>query len=173
MNLAAAKKPAQNIGSVADWGKTLGLTRQAAFSRVRKHGIPYVAKAKIDFTVANAICEASMNPKEQDRVALSRNGGTAAIERPVSELGKLQMERERIRIKREQAELEELEGKLVQIDEVRAYESAMFAQVRSAMLVIGSELRDDLAALTNPAQIEALINGRVNQALLKLAAWKP
>lgn len=169
----AHNPPAQTVGTVAQWAKTQGITRDTAFKRVRAHNIPYVANGKIDFSVADAICDASMNPKKMDAVAASRNGGAAAVERPVSELGKLQMERERIRIKIDQAQLDELEGKLVPLDTVRAYESAMFAQVRSSMLVIGSELRDDLAGLTDPAQIEKMINGRVNQALMKLAAWKP
>ena len=49
----------------------------------------------------------------------------------------------------------------------------MFAQVRTAFLAIGSELRDDLAANDDPVKCEKLVNTRINQALAKLAAWQP
>jgi hypothetical protein len=66
-----------------------------------------------------------------------------------------------------------MQGKLVPLDTVRAYEAAMFAQIRSALLVIGPELRDDLAGMSNPAQIEEMITKRIHQELAKLAAWRP
>jgi len=92
---------------------------------------------------------------------------------PPSQLGILQLQREALRVRREQLLIGELERRLVPLETVRAYEAQMFAEIRSALLTLGPDLRDDVAAMDQPAKVEALINAKVNLALARLAGWRP
>lgn len=167
----APNQPTQTIGTVAQWAKKEQIARQVAQQRIDDHGIPFVSPGLIDFDVADSIWQASMNPAKQEaKLARKANG---IPKRAVSELGKVQIERQKLLIQKEKLLIQEMQGKLVPLDTVRAYEAAMFAQIRSALLVIGPELRDDLAGMSNPAQIEEIITKRIHQELAKLAAWRP
>ena len=173
---AQANPTVQELGSIAEWAVRHNISEQGAKARIKVHNIPLAADGKLDFTLADAIWDASSNPKEQARKAKAANGAGGLVPdptRPVSELGKVQIERERLRIRDAELDLAEREGRLVALDAVRAYESQMFARIRGELLVIGSELRDDLAGMTDPVRIEEVINTRVKQALSKLAGWKP
>lgn len=55
------------VGSVAEWAKRHGISRQAAYKRIREHGIPQLSGGKIDFDAADARFAASVNPLQQQR----------------------------------------------------------------------------------------------------------
>lgn len=169
MSTAANPQP-QTVGTIAAWAKQQGITPSVARRRMKTHGIPFTDTGEVDFALASAISSESLDQDQQKRAQGKKpktvqNGLGGSIQ-PVSELGK-------IRLRREQVELDELEGKLVRLDAVREYETQMFAKIRSSLLAIGSELRDDLAEETDPVRVEAIVNTRINQALAKIAEWTP
>lgn len=178
------------LGSVEDWAKSQGISRQAAYKRIREHGIPYHSPGRLDMDAADQIWEASVNPaKQRGGVA----GGEAAAEvhqsglfgdddgpaaSPAdpaarSVLARVQIQREILRIKREKLTIEQMEGSRVPLADVRAWEAQAFAAVKNALLVIPAELCDELAEETNPARCRELVERRINQALNELAQWEP
>jgi len=162
MSTAANPQP-QVIGTIAAWAKHQGIDVSVAYKRMKKHGIPFTDSGEVDFTTADAICAVQLDQKQSQNAKGSK---PTQIPQHVADLG-------RVRLRREQVELDELEGKLVRLDAVREYETQMFAKIRSSLLAIGSELRDDLAEETDPVRVEEIVNTRVNQALAKIAEWTP
>ncbi len=179
-----------------DWATEQKISRQAAYKRITEHGIPFASPGRLDLDVANQIWTESMNPAKQrggeaggtaaaaDRQAglfggaedddapadLPAGGGNGNVR---SMLGRAQLQREILRIKRERMTLEQMEGKLVPLSDVRAWEAQIFTLAKSELVIIGSELCDELAGCSDPIRIRHLIDGRVNQALGRLSQWEP
>ncbi len=184
------------IGSVQDWAREHDISRQAAYKRIREHGIPFTSPGRLDLDVANQVFEESVNPAKQRG---GEAGGAAAVadrqaglfggdddEAPEasipngpgngnvrSMLGRAQLQREVLRIRRERMTLEVMEGKLVPLSDVRAWEAQMITTAKSDLVVIGSELCDELAGCSDPIRCRELVDGRVNQALRRLSQWEP
>ena len=64
-------------------------------------------------------------------------------------------------------------GEVVDIAEINAYVSGMIIRSRDILLRIGPELRDRLAAESDPIRIQALIDGEVYRALGVLSEYRP
>lgn len=62
-------------------------------------------------------------------------------------------------------ELRQKSGELVDVGHVNAWMGTCIVAARNALLRVGPELRDRLAAETDPVRIEGLINGEVERAL--------
>jgi hypothetical protein len=90
-----------------------------------------------------------------------------------SELGKAQLARELLRVKRERITIDEMEGKLVPLDDVRAFEAEVFSAIKGELEVIGEELMDDLAATVDAHECRQLVEKRIAGALFRLSQWKP
>lgn len=88
-------------------------------------------------------------------------------------LGRAQLQRELYRIRREKLTVEEMEGKLVPLLDVRAFFAESYAAAKGEILVIGSETCDELATISDPVKIRAIIDDRANKALSWLREWKP
>jgi len=173
------------IGSIADWAKEQRISRVAAYKRIKNHGIT-VSRGRLDLDEANRIWQASLNPaKVRGGVAGGSNNREDynppspddPADPPVpgmrSTMGKLQIQREALRIRRERLVIDALEGKSVSLADVRAWEAQVFTNVKSTLVVIGAELRDDLAVSTDPVECQAMIDRRINAALASLAGYKP
>lgn len=159
-----------------------------AYKRIRAHHIP-VIDGRLNFEEADRIWYASLNPaKVRGGEAGGSNGkmqpglfadeelpppsnGDAAAAR--STFATIQRTRELLRIKREQITIAALEGKLVSLHDVRQFEGQQISQVKNALLTIGGELRDELAASTDPVECQALVDTRIHQALRLISQWKP
>jgi phage terminase Nu1 subunit (DNA packaging protein) len=63
----------------------------------------------------------------------------------------------------------ELEGKLIEADDVRTSWSGMISRAKNVLLGIGSELCDKLAAEANAVRCREMIDERVRNALSELA----
>jgi hypothetical protein len=173
------------IGSLADWATRHNISRVAAYKRIKTHNIPWAAPGKLDLDEADRIWAASLNPAKQ-RGGIA--GGELSQDQPNlfaglpadperfqtrSDLGKAQLARELLRVKRERLTIDELEGKLVPLDDVRAFEAEVFSAIKGELEVIGEELMDDLAASTSPHECREMVDRRIAGALVRLSNWKP
>ena len=65
--------------------------------------------------------------------------------------------------------LEETRGNLISKAAVRTFVSNMVTQVKQQLLVIPSELRDDLFEAPSPADCERIVRDRIEKALAALS----
>jgi len=179
------------IITVAQWAEEENISRVAAYKRIQDHAIPFVSKGKIDRDIANRIWKESANPAKQRGGEAGGSNGQEPRETfveeqpplfsgipesprtPTSAIGKVQLKRELLRIRREELLIAELEGRLVPRDDVREFESQQVAAAKELLLTAGAELRDELAATPSPTRCQELVDKRIHEALSKLSQWRP
>lgn len=171
------------IGSVQEWARRHSISRQAAYKRLRSHGIP-IKNGKVDFDAADAKWGQSVNPLQQAR-SLGRARTVPPIGRPsqpttfpanagisqLSTLAAAQLRRELIRIELEALELGRQKGNLLSTGEVRLAWSAMIIAAKNKLVIIADELCDKLAATSDPILCRQLVDLKIQQALSDLAEW--
>ena len=69
--------------------------------------------------------------------------------------------------------MQERRGELRPIAAVNAYVSGMIIEARDILLRIAPELADKLAQQSDPVKCRELIENEVNEALRKLAEYRP
>lgn len=165
------------IGSVADWAKRHGITRQAAYKRLKVHGIPFVGDGRIDFDRADVIFSMSVNPLQQQRgkgvpssvpVLESPTGPGAGT---ISPLALAQHQREMIRLERERLKLDTEKGLVVQVTQIQRALSEAISQSKDRLLSAGAELRDRLAECQDPIECQRLVDFAIHQSLSSLSQF--
>ncbi len=78
--------------------------------------------------------------------------------------------REKLRLQREQLELDQLRGKLADIDELRRIGFTAFRSLRDAILNVPARIKDQCAAETDPLTVERLIEAEL---MAVLASFDP
>ncbi len=168
-------------GPVAKWAERYGISRQAAYKRLKGHGIP-VTRGRVDFDQADMIWAKSVNPLQQQRGAGRAAPATAApagpvrpilSAAPISSLSAAQLRRELVRLEKETLLLGEQKKLLVPVGEVNAWVSGMIIRAKDVLLRIGPELRDRLAQESNPIRCEDLVMAEVRRSLSELAEYRP
>lgn len=180
-----------SIGSVEEWAKKEGITRQAAYKRIREHNIP-LTNGKLNFDLADKIWQATMNPIKQ-------RGGVAAAAAAAGQtdlfsdtapgpdspalaamsptlkrsMGDVQYARESTRARREFHMLQRELGEVIPVAQVSQFYGEMFGLFSDQLDAIGSELMDDLARETDPLICREMVDARINKAKQTLAEWKP
>lgn len=146
------------IGSVAEWAKRHGISRQAAYKRLKAHGISITSLGKVDFERADGIWAASMNLLQQQRGAGAKQSRTpmpSPSAPPVSDhqpatsvpsLALSQARREALRVKREAIELAKLQGELVAANEIESQVEARFRADSEALLNWPMRVSAEMAA---------------------------
>lgn len=170
-------------GSISEWGKRHGISKQAAWKRVRGHNIP-VENGRIDFEQADAIWNRSKNVLQIQRgtgsVPESKPESPAATT-PVSmsHLAHTQLKREELRLEKEQLQIEQLRmelqkarAEIVPVDELKAAFAQLITYTREQLLAMPSQLRDRLAAAKDPNACERMLEDRVVQALINLSNFR-
>jgi hypothetical protein len=82
-----------------------------------------------------------------------------------------QLEWEKVREKR--LKLDREEGRLVELAPVNAWVAGMIVRARDELMRIPTELRDKLAHETDPLACEAMLLGRMEGVLARLAEFRP
>jgi hypothetical protein len=178
---------------VSEWAASQQFSRQNAYKAIRNHGIPFYDGSGnrnpdghfINRAEANRIWEQSKNPAKQrggraggearqDQMSLQVEEDDAPITEPItSKLGQAQLAYTLIRIKERRLSVDQIESKLVQLASVRRFESEVFAHAKTQLMAIASELRDDLAAETDPRKCEDMLDRRIRRALTNISQWRP
>ena len=183
-------------GTVADWARRRGISRQAAYKLISTHGIPFTSPGRVDLEAADLVVDQSINPirkrggdaggsngKEHSPASLPLFDGLPAdpapaedIARPpaastagLSPLAKVQLRAAILDVQQRELKLEEARGNLISKASVRTFVSNMVTQVKQQLLVIPSELRDDLFEAPSPADCERIVRDRIEKALAALS----
>jgi hypothetical protein len=101
-------------------------------------------------------------PIAKDRHASNGTGDLAS-------LANTRIERERVRLKREQLELDEATGKLVDREDVSARYNARVIQVRNSLRRVPAILAQSIAIETDPARCQKLVAAAIDAALEEMA----
>lgn len=77
-----------------------------------------------------------------------------------------------VEIKKRVHDLRETIASLVPLALVRDFEAGVLTELRNALIPIGGELRDDLAACGDPVRCQEMVDGRIYGALRQVAQYR-
>lgn len=115
---------------------------------------------------------ANSHPAKQRAGRSQRKAPDAEPEAGKLSYNELLCERERVRLEKDKLDLAKRKGALVEKDAVNAWVAGMILQARDTLLQMGPTLRDKLAKVEDPVEVEALLMDQVQRALRKLAAFE-
>lgn len=157
--------------SVPQYAKTQGISKVAAYKRVKTgkvqvdaNGLVDVDQAAVDWEKNRDVRQGSKNPSGMRPAA-----STHSEDR--SSLSEAQRAREWLRVKREKLTLETAERKLIEREEVRQAVSAMITASKSRLSTMADELCDRLAAESDSIRCREMVARKVNEALSMLSEW--
>lgn len=159
--------------SVPQWAKMVGISKPAAYKRIKSGKVTVDADGMLDPVVAAQEWERNRDAVAQEKNPAGVAPAIVAAEsvEPTGSRADAQREREWIRVQKEKLALEQELGAIVRRDEVRSAVSKMIAAAKNKMLLIGDELCDHLAADADPVSIRLKINSKVSEALSHMAGW--
>lgn len=170
---------------VSEWAAKHNFTRQNAYQIIKRHNIPLSEHThKIDEELADRIWAEAQNPAKRRGGAA---GGEAAQNNlafeeedlPVpavpggSPLGRAQLADLLLRVRHRKLTVDQMEGKLVPLASVRAFEAAVWAEASRQFRVVGVELKDDLFSAENPNEIQQMLDNRIDRILRSMSGWRP
>jgi hypothetical protein len=139
--------------SVAEWAKAEGISHQAANKRIRVHGIPKHG-GKVDPDEARRIFEGTKDVRQQERGAKPKRREEEPLDIPgaVADTGiagrrpEIQTALDAVKLKREKLRLKQLEGSLVDADEISSATEARFRGDAEALLNWPARVSAEIAA---------------------------
>ena len=172
--------------SIREYAKTKGVSHTAVQKRVRNGRISLV-DGKIDPAQADAQWEQNRDIRQQERGAHSRGkfGPAKTVDAPraridvdgVAGIGAkrldIQTAQDAVKLKREKMLLDKLEGTLLPRAEVVAHLGEMVITAKTNLRGIGSKLAPDLAAETEAAKCQAMVDAEIDAALTEISRWQP
>lgn len=87
----------------------------------------------------------------------------------IADLRRARAAREKIRVEREQLELDQLAGRLIELDDAKRLAFTAFRTLRDAILNVPARLKDELAAEPDPLRVEQLLERELAGALEAVA----
>ncbi|MEY2892665.1 MAG: hypothetical protein RJA98_2573 [Pseudomonadota bacterium] len=131
--------------------------------RHKQHDPSRTVEGRIDRPAARSTAGAAL--PEPSLPAAASDDDEPAQASDTDEYRKHRAERERIRKEREQLELNELLGLLINVDEAKRLAYTAFRQIRDAVLNVPARVQDQLAAETDAFRCGQLLEDQLNQAL--------
>lgn len=164
-----------NLTSVAEWAKSLGISRQQGYAAVKRCGIA-VTDGKLDAEYASILYYRHTQPRANGkRTAVHHAEPPMHFSAPDDVTGAVPGY-DTSRAKREAAEASiaamkeaEMQGDLIRIDSVKTALSVAFSTAREALLQIPSRLAPLIAAETDPSAVQNMLHAEIHQALQNLS----
>ena len=169
--------------SIPQYAKTVGISKVAAYKRVKTGKVKVDADGKVDVDQAAVDWEANRdarqgaknpsgvsaekrNPEQQHQRTSRRSTDTTGS------LSDAQRAREWLRVEREKLALEAIEGSTVELAPINAWAAGMILKAREELTRIPVELRDTIARETDPVACEQMMAKRIGRALMELAEYR-
>lgn len=158
--------------SVADWGKSVGISRQSAYDALKRCGIP-VSGGKVDTDVATMLYRKKTRARANEKAVAPVNAPPAPpqTDDPISAPGEVPDYQES-RARREAAEADKAEmavallrDELIEKAKVTAEFVKQTAAVREGLLTIPARLAPVLAAETSLAVVQTLLDTEIRAVL--------
>ena len=174
--------PATSAFSYRQIGEALGISKQAVGALVAK-GMPVTsvddarrwreanldvsrtkaARVVVDPSQASAAPSASASVLDSpDQIRVPDDAEPAPAD--THEYRQARTEREQIRRDRERLELEQLQGRLLDVEEARRLAFTAFRQLRDGVLNVPARVAPQVASMTDALQIEQLIDQQLTEA---------
>jgi hypothetical protein len=176
--------PASSTLSYRQIGEALGISKQAVGALVAK-GMPIgsvdearrwretnldVSRTKHARVAVDPVQAASApSPSasvlaSSDQIRVPDDKDTEPAPDDTQEYRQARTEREQIRRDRERLELEQLQGRLLDVEEARRLAFTAFRQLRDGVLNVPARVAPQVAVMTDALQIEQLIEAQLNEA---------
>jgi len=167
-------------------GAQLGVSHTAVNYAARRGRIPRLPDGTFDLDqvkaawVANAdvdqrrrgVKHTAKAEKQPHRKPAAKVGDIIPVTPGDGTLAGVQLQRDLIRVKKEQIELDEMEGKLIRVEDVREAWSKVISAAKTRLLAIGNKLGPHLAVEDRPAVCQQMVSDEINAALSELAQYR-
>ena len=163
--------------TVPQWAAQLGISKQAAYKRVKSGKVKLNHRGLIDTESAEALWAANKDTWQEQRGAPKRSttaspqsggSGRAFTLEGRSSLSEAQRAREWLRVKKEKLTVELLEGRVVEITEVEAEWSALVSAARTRLLLLPDKVAPRLALVSDVLECRAIVEREIREALTAL-----
>jgi hypothetical protein len=150
--------------SVKEWASQENVSVRAINKRIARHGIPRHAGGKIDPDEAKRIFEAGKDIRQQERGTSTKRridtGAPESTDRPA-----IQTALDAVKLQREKLKLRQLDGSLVDAEEVAGETEARFRADAEALLNWPARVMADIAAElgTDELRTHAVLDKYVRQ----------
>jgi hypothetical protein len=161
------KKTKANIIIKSELAKRLGVS-PPAISKYIRQGMPVRADGRIDYRAAKKWHAANVVGKSMLR-------GRVPVSKPkqanpsLRSLAETKIQRERVRLEKEELELERAKGAVVDRSEVSGKYAALIVQFRNRALRLPTTLAPRVAAETDTSACQRILEGAIREALQELA----
>jgi hypothetical protein len=167
--------------TVPQWAAQIGISKQAAYKRLKSGKVTLNSRGLIDTESAAAQWEANKDvrqwqrgaPKQSARAShellAGEKGQTYAPPEDRASFSEAQRAREWLRVKREKLAVEVIEGKLVDVAEVEAAWSAMILTARNRLLLLPDKVAPRIAAVSDVQECRAIVDYEIREALTALS----
>jgi hypothetical protein len=168
--------------TVPQWAAQIGISKQAAYKRLKSGKVKLNSRGLIDTESAAAQWEANKDARQWQRGASARashelrsgeSGRTYAPPEDRASFSEAQRAREWLRVKREKLAVELIEGKLVAVVEVEAAWSAMILTARNRLLLLPDKVAPRIAAVSDVQECRAIVDREIREALTALSEHQP
>jgi len=171
--------------TVPQWAAQIGISKQAAYKRLKSGKVKLNSRGLIDIESAAAQWEANKDVRQWQRGAPKRSarashelrsgesGRTYAPPEDRASFSEAQRAREWLRVKREKLAVEVIEGKLVNVADVEAAWSAMILTARNRLLLLPDKVAPRIAAVSDVQECRAVVDYEIREALTALSEHHP
>ena len=149
--------------SQAEFARRLGVAK-SYITKLKQQGRIVMRDGKVDVQASLALLRQSRDPARAGAAAEALDDETVS-----ASYARAKAVRERYLALKAKAEYEQMMGRLVPTDEVRAAGREMGAILRAELEALPDRLAAELAAERDPAAVHAMLEGAVRQALERAA----
>lgn len=162
--------------TVPQWAAQIGISKQAAYKRLKSGKVKLNSRGLIDTESAAAQWKANQDAWQRQRGAPKQSARASheyAPSRDRASLSEAQRAREWLRVKREKLMVELIEGKVVEIAEVEAEWSAIVSAARNRLLLLPDKVAPRVAAISDVLECRAIVEYEIREALTTLSEHQP
>jgi len=170
-NLLTMKEYAEHRGLTP--GRISQLINEGMLSTVIKNGKKYLDKNKADKEFDSRVDASKRNANHNQTVKARKPYETENNKKEViPDIYNSKAIKEAFAARLAKLEYEEKAGQVIRIDKVKIEAFNVARQLRNALLNIAPKIATELAALTDPHEVEMLLDREIREALIELSRGK-
>jgi len=157
--------------SVPEWAESQGISRQAAWKRVKSGKVALNANGKIDVDAAAKQWESNKDARQQrakPKPQVPRGRLEPKAEEDPHSLAAAQKAREWLKVAKEDLLLKKMRGELLAADEVESEWAALISAARSRLLLLPDKVAQRVGG-PDVHQLRAVIDEEIREALSALS----
>lgn len=157
--------------TIAEWAEKQGISRQAAYKRIKSGKVKLNSAGKIDSAEAERDWERNKDAHQQSRGAPKAKAKSTPPEEEDDSrsFAAAQRAREWLKVGKEQFLLQKLQGSVLPKEDVRRAWATIVTSIRSRLLLLPDKVAPRVAVVSDVLEVRALIDAEVREILTALS----